>query len=663
MDHIDQEELTHLERLFEDKQEVETLLEQRGEDAQIWLDRLQVLVDDPDLNTTPQLRSSMLTVMIRLSKLSGLHPKCLSIQNVHKLGHHPVASGGFGDVWKGVVGDSRGPIVCLKVVKVYVSSDVKALFREYLREAIVWRQLKHPNLLPFLGIYYLQDESQFCLVSPWMEKGNLMQYLKTAGKENVDHLALVYDVATGLAYLHYRKVVHGDLKGVNILITPDGRACIADFGLSRIADTHALRLTTSTSRPAGTGRWLAPEILSVESGPTKESDVYAFGCIFTGRQPFHELPNEMAVAVQVLVNKRRPLRPKETPELSDEMWNLLELCWDSKPTSRPTAARIVERVESMIKIDRASVISPAKSWSDAMFAQIWNNVEHEYLPLTEPASQTPLEELLETEGEYIDLLQGLIKKIATTWSKDNMPPVRLDAMFRTIENICRLHHDFYPELRNARLADPKKLVDLLLHWPDDLKTPYTSYLQIYHSGLDSWTQLKANTLLSSKLAKFSSKKPPTSGTSWTLDTLFMLPMKRLQYYKAMYQRMFGGNALEEVVEKLDGLLAIHEERKDMDVSEPLMPSWRTYSDLGYQSDRGESKDRSALYTVTLNGSSPRSVNSEDWYTPSADSQSRELQERRNKLKIVYQHSRSPSPTPVSSPVQELGGRGSVFGVQ
>ena len=72
-------------------------------------------------------------------------------------------------------------------------------------------------------------------------------------------------------------MVHSDLKGVNILITDSLRACIADFGLSRISDTRGLSVTM-TSRPRGTGRWLAPELLT-GSFASKESDVYAFGCV------------------------------------------------------------------------------------------------------------------------------------------------------------------------------------------------------------------------------------------------------------------------------------------------------------------------------------------------------------------------------------------------
>ncbi|KAK1227559.1 hypothetical protein PQX77_009469 [Marasmius sp. AFHP31] len=320
----------------------------------------------------------MFKTMIRLSKNSGLHPKCLSIQNVRKLGLYPIAAGGFGDVWKGVIGDSDEQVVCLKVVKVYQTSDIEALFKDYLGEAIVWRQLEHPNLLPFLGIYHLENEHHFCLVSPWMEKGNLIQYLKATRKEDVDHLALVYDVATGLAYLHRRKVVHGDLKGVNILITPDGRACIGDFGLSRIADTHAFGMTTSTSKLTGTARWLSPERLKGNPVSTKESDVYSFGCvcyeIFTCLQPFHELRDDIAVILQVIGNNR-PKRPRNITELTDDMWSIMQSCWHSNPSSRPTAAVLLDEVEKIISREHGGDLTPAPDWSDSMFSRIWENVK------------------------------------------------------------------------------------------------------------------------------------------------------------------------------------------------------------------------------------------------------------------------------------------------
>ncbi|KAL0060008.1 mitogen-activated protein kinase kinase kinase [Marasmius tenuissimus] len=108
----------------EDEEQRREVLEKKGEDAQHWLDVLQLLADSPD--TSSPLRSTILTIMVRLSKNSGHFPKCLVIKNVKKQGEHPVGGGGFGDVWKGTI-DHAGSTqtVCLKVVKVYLTSDVR----------------------------------------------------------------------------------------------------------------------------------------------------------------------------------------------------------------------------------------------------------------------------------------------------------------------------------------------------------------------------------------------------------------------------------------------------------------------------------------------------------------------------------------------------------
>ncbi|KAL0570850.1 Rho guanine nucleotide exchange factor [Marasmius crinis-equi] len=347
---------------------------------------MQQVVDRPNISSS--FRSSIFATMLRLSKRSGLHPTCLAINNVRKIGDFAIAAGGFGDVWKGVVGNSREP-VCLKVMKVYLNSDLERLSKEYIREAILWRQLKHPNLIPCLGIYRLEHTQQLCLISPWMENGNLVQFLKASAQEDVDHYTLACDIAAGLSYLHLMKVVHGDLKGPNILITTLFRAVITDFGLSRIADSHGLKILTSTSRPGGTARWLAPELLIGNGGTSKASDVYAYACvcyeIFTGGcHPFLELPNEMAVVFHVAQGKR-PVRPQNTPKLENEMWALMELCWDGVPASRPTANQLLARIST---IDTSNLaFSPAPDWDESVFSQIWANVEYpplatESLPAT-----------------------------------------------------------------------------------------------------------------------------------------------------------------------------------------------------------------------------------------------------------------------------------------
>ncbi|KAL0565486.1 Rho guanine nucleotide exchange factor, partial [Marasmius crinis-equi] len=366
--------------IFQDKSRLQRFLQQNGSKAQHWLDSMQQLVDYPD--TSPEMRPSIFSAMLHLAKNSGLHPKCLAIQNVKKLGEYPIDAGGFGEVWKGNVGDSSQP-VCLKIMKIYRDSDVESLSKEYLREAILWRQLKHPNVLPFLGIYQL-EQRQLCLISPWMQKGNLLQFLRAARREDIDHYTLVHDIAAGLSHLHMRKIVHSDLKGVNILMTDSLRACLGDFGLSRVADTRGFKIT-STTRSRGTGRWLAPELLLESGGTSKASDIYAYGCVcyevFTGQHPFPELPNEAAVALAVNQG-RRPSRPTKSPELTDMMWHLMEACWHATPSSRPDVSQVVDRI---VEMDSRKTICPAPDWNESLFTQVWANVEYRSLVARKPS--------------------------------------------------------------------------------------------------------------------------------------------------------------------------------------------------------------------------------------------------------------------------------------
>ncbi|KAJ7818734.1 kinase-like domain-containing protein, partial [Mycena leptocephala] len=157
-------------------------------------------------------------------------------------------------------------------------------------------------------------------------------------------------IVLALEYLHEKGVVHGDLKGLNIRVTPSGRACIADFGVSTIINAMTMQFTHSTANSsAGTARYQAPELLRGETGNHFGSDVYAFACvcyeIMAEKIPFYDLPNDMTVMFKVLEGKH-PLRPTSWSGTTalDNVWGLMESCWEGKAELRPTAYQIVERL-------------------------------------------------------------------------------------------------------------------------------------------------------------------------------------------------------------------------------------------------------------------------------------------------------------------------------
>ncbi|KAF8207980.1 hypothetical protein K438DRAFT_1814757 [Mycena galopus ATCC 62051] len=265
-------------------------LKTRNDDAQKLLDLLQDLLDYPLLDS--RVRPVILKALLKLSTRSGRHPRCFALSDRLRLDDIPAAAGVF------------------------------------YREALIWRQLSHPNLLPFFGAYYLEgSKSQLC-----------------CNPEGVNRLSLVLDIALGLDHLHALKLVHGDLKSINVLITGSGRAVLADFGLSSVTDSNLL-LSTSNVNAAGTMRWQAPELFR-GSDNSFASDVYAFACvcyeIFTDTLPFHELSADIAVMWKVMHGER----PQRSPSIPDEIWNLMQDCWKEDPQERLSAEQIVFRLRN-----------------------------------------------------------------------------------------------------------------------------------------------------------------------------------------------------------------------------------------------------------------------------------------------------------------------------
>ncbi|KAF7290843.1 hypothetical protein MIND_01325500 [Mycena indigotica] len=344
-----------------------------GEEAQKLLDLIQDLLDYPLLHD--RVRPVILKALLKLASQSKLHPRCFAISDRLQLEEHPVAAGSFGDVWKGVI---HGKAVAVKIMRVYLDRDVEALLQEISQEGLIWRQLSHPNLLPFFGAYHLEGTlGRLCLVSPWMENGDIARYLKTA-PPTVNKLSLVLDVALGLEHLHCLKLVHGDLKALNILISRSGRAVLGDFGLSSVTDSK-ISTTGSMRKTGGTVRWQAPELFR-GSPNSFASDVYAFACvcyeIFTGNIPFFELTTDIAVMFQV-IQGNRPDRPNTIP---DALWKLMEECWAANPSDRPTTTQLVFRLrDSPIGAVRSD---PARDWDPWTTSKFRSSLEEHTLFLS-----------------------------------------------------------------------------------------------------------------------------------------------------------------------------------------------------------------------------------------------------------------------------------------
>ncbi|QRV74229.1 Ephrin type-A receptor 4 [Ceratobasidium sp. AG-Ba] len=187
------------------------------------------------------------------------------------------------------------------------------------------------------------------MVSPWVERGSLFKYLEDRPRLNRPQLCM--KIADGLSFLHENRVVHGDLKGANVLVSDAEEPLIADFG-NAIVHERTLQFTHSITKCNLSPRWTAPEVLA-EGLCTAEADVYALGMtileVITGKVPYPEL-KDLAVILAV-VQKRFPTRPEEhissASTEGDSLWQLLVQCWDFEPAARPTAKAVKDALESI----------------------------------------------------------------------------------------------------------------------------------------------------------------------------------------------------------------------------------------------------------------------------------------------------------------------------
>ncbi|KAF7378237.1 Kinase-like protein [Mycena sanguinolenta] len=318
----------------------EAILALQGEPAQSVLDIIQYSLEY--VIQTREATAKAHRLLWKLCEKSNQVPRSLIICGVVQRDQCISVAGGFADVHRAMY---QGQSVALKHMRMFLDIDQQDMRRRFYREALIWQRLRHPNIVPLIGIDTENFPPSLCLVSPWMKNGTVNAYLR--GKEGDERQRtinrLIREIAQGLAFLHDEGIVHGDLRGANILVSDAGNACLTDFGLTVLVDAS----TSATRNGAGCGRWMAPEIL--ENHPrTRASDIYAFACVclelYTGHPPFHgELLLTPAVAYHVVAKQKRPNRPAGNV-IPDLVWDLMEKCWAHDVADRPSILGILLRL-------------------------------------------------------------------------------------------------------------------------------------------------------------------------------------------------------------------------------------------------------------------------------------------------------------------------------
>jgi len=289
------------------------------------------------LNSLPQpIHKSCLRSLSRMCGRQALLPKSLEIPLCYDPMETPRFSSEFVDVWKGQY-NSRD--VVAKVLRVHVESDFRRIRKKFCKEVVTWKILGHSSVLPLIGVTII--ENRFVTVSEWMKNGNINEFLREHA--DINPLELLEDAIMGLIYMHDQGIIHGNLKGANILINHNGHACVSD--LSLLAVTSDPRIFVSSCIGSGKIPWMSPELLDpvrfglMEGRPTKQSDCYALGMVvyevLSGEKPY--TPFEGPALLRKVLGSEPPDRPQgaQGEWLTDSIWLTLRLCWSPHPDGRP----------------------------------------------------------------------------------------------------------------------------------------------------------------------------------------------------------------------------------------------------------------------------------------------------------------------------------------
>ncbi|KAH9057640.1 hypothetical protein EDB87DRAFT_1746990 [Lactarius vividus] len=288
--------------------------------------------------------------------VEGLPPMVDLSGNVTRTSDHPIATGGSQDIY---TGEWTGQEVALA----YPRNQTRAAQERFRRQVEIWRTLRHTNVLSLLGIAYIG--SFVYSVSPYMEFGNVMQYLKIHPEAH--RVLLLSEIASGASatflpniYIHVESFM-GTYEGwTNVLVSRDDHAYLADFGCARVEEVEVTGPTEALTY--GSTRWLAPELMTQSNyvPTTRNTDVWSFGMlcveIFTDNVPFNLIPNEAFIPL-VIRDGTLPTRPEgdiTTKGLTDAMWDLMNQCWRREPESRPKMPEIRETIQNMLPMRSAS---------------------------------------------------------------------------------------------------------------------------------------------------------------------------------------------------------------------------------------------------------------------------------------------------------------------
>ncbi|MCK6079609.1 protein kinase [Microbacterium sp. EYE_5] len=265
-----------------------------------------------------------------------------------------IAIGGMGEVWE-ATDHVIGRTVAIKILKDEYMGDPGFLerFRAEARHAAL---VNHEGIASVFD--YGEENGSAFLVMELVPGEALSTILEREGALSTDKtLDIVAQTASALQAAHAAGLVHRDIKPGNLLITPDGRVKITDFGIARIADQVPL---TATGQVMGTVQYLSPEQASGHAA-SPATDIYSLGIVayelLAGRRPFTG-ESQVAIAMAQINDTPPPLPDTVSEPVQRFVMSMIA----KKPEDRPASTSAVARAANALRrgdVAGAAAIVPA----------------------------------------------------------------------------------------------------------------------------------------------------------------------------------------------------------------------------------------------------------------------------------------------------------------
>ena len=234
--------------------------------------------------------------------------------------------------------------------------DASYTVRRFEEECRLLSQVRHPNIVQFLGVYFQQGLQTPILVMEFLPI-NLSSCIEQYGilPKEINY-SILHDVALGLCYLHSQTpaIIHRDLSSNNVLLTPNMTAKISDLGVARILNLTPLQVSHMTQTP-GTPAYMPPEVMVANPKYDTSIDEFSYGIMmihmFSGRLP------EPQVGPSCIESDGRliPVTETERREVflrtignDHPLMDLILKCINNDPRHRAHANEIVERLAEMV---------------------------------------------------------------------------------------------------------------------------------------------------------------------------------------------------------------------------------------------------------------------------------------------------------------------------